>query len=69
MIDPKFKSNDMDKEFLIEPRFKTVDDLNVADVDEQKEDKEIGERTKEQETVERAPTVDKTTRPEHESGE
>ena len=49
----------MDKEFLIEPRFKSMADMNVVDVDEQKE-----------ETVEGIPIVDKTVRPELEySGE
>ena len=32
----------MDKEFLIEPRFKTMADLKVVDVDDQNKDKEIG---------------------------
>ena len=59
----------MDKEFLIEPRFKTMADLNVVDVDDQNEDKEIGERTREQATVEGGPIVDKTIQPELESGE
>ena len=53
----------MDKEFLIEPRFKTMADLNVVDVDDQNEDKEIGERTREQATVEGVPIVDKTIQP------
>ena len=59
----------MDKEFLIEPRFKTMADLNVVDVDDQNEDKEIGERTREQATVEGVPIVDKTIQTELESGE